>query len=143
MLEKASPSIGHLFLKPFFIIPGIMTRYGYWLNLDTLEWTPLAPLVYNPIGDQANGMNSFQGRPTIFGNPECNDGGECPETGVVQVMTKTDLVWDLKFASTDPPIPVQPRGEFLGPDWKPGYSQEGHHSGGGREEKWEKYDLFK
>lgn len=72
-----------------------MTRYGYWLNLDTLEWTPLAPLVYNPIGDQANGMNSFRGRPTIFGNPECNDGGECPETGVVQVMTKADLAWDL------------------------------------------------
>ncbi len=70
---------------------GIFTRYGFWLDLDTLEWTRLSAPLFNPIANPVNAMHSFQGRPTIFGQPECDEsGGNCPMTGVEQYDQSTD-----------------------------------------------------
>ncbi len=75
-------------------ITGIFTRYGFWLNLDTLVWTKLGAPTFNPIADVTNAMYSFRGSPTIFGFPNCNAEGFCPSDGVLQYDQDNDR-WEL------------------------------------------------
>ena len=71
--------------------PGIFTRWGFWLNLDTLEWEEKALAPFSPIA--ANNlveMWSFQGKPTFFGFPKCDNLGECLPQDVMQYQPDTD-----------------------------------------------------
>ena len=48
---------------------GIMTSYGYWLDLDTLLWKELTPPPVRTVADYFNSMYTFRGLPTMFGQP--------------------------------------------------------------------------
>jgi len=57
------------------------------LRLDTFEWEKLpgdAALLFNPIKIPVNIMSPFQGRPTVFGDLECSNNGNCVNTAVKQ-----------------------------------------------------------
>ncbi len=63
---------------------GILLRFGYWLDLETLAWHTRAVPPFHPLAEIPNAMWSFEGRPTIFGNPKCGDDGTCINSEVVQ-----------------------------------------------------------
>ncbi len=72
-------------------VPGITIRTGHWLNLDTLQWEARAGPTYNPLaGEVPNDMWSFRGRPTIFGNPFCDEDFNCVNTEVLQYDPEAD-----------------------------------------------------
>ncbi len=70
--------------------PGIFTRYGYFFNLHTEAWEKKSFPSYDSVGVLPNSMWTFQGRPTIFGMPDCNEVGECSNNKIVQYIPKSD-----------------------------------------------------
>ena len=47
--------------------PGIFTRYGYWLNLETMLWEKKAVPPYQAAKTYPNALYSMWGKPTFFG----------------------------------------------------------------------------
>ncbi len=47
-----------------------------------MGWTYLTHAPAHPFAPSVNAMYTFNGRPTLFGNPECNEEVECPRTEV-------------------------------------------------------------
>ncbi len=73
--------------------PGLFTRYGFWLNLNSLQWEKKALPPYRVQGlavRPPNEMWSFRGRPTIFGFPICNNEGVCFQQGILQYDPQSD-----------------------------------------------------
>ena len=91
-------------------LAGIYIRQGYWLNLETFAFEVKAPppyeYVYSGISTTPNANNpsamwSFRGRPTIFGQPDCNDQGTCLKRAVIQYDPENDewvALENLEFA---------------------------------------------
>ncbi len=69
-----------------------MLRTGYWLDLETLEFTALTGPTYQPFQQSPlpNEMFSFRGRPTIFGNKRCDDDLNCVDDEVLQYDPEED-----------------------------------------------------
>jgi len=71
-----------------FYSSAIVTRLGFYLNLDTLEWARMpgknSALTFNPVANPVNSMFSFHGKPTVFGDLECMDNANCVYTAVKQ-----------------------------------------------------------
>ncbi len=65
-------------------------RTGYWFNLTSREWHKKTGPVYNPLTLLPNNMWSYQGKPTIFGNPFCDEDLECSFTEVLQYDPELD-----------------------------------------------------
>ena len=63
---------------------GIMLRYGYFYNLTSKAFVKMAAPPYNPIHLVPNALFRFRDRPTIFGNPWCDNEGQCTNTEVIQ-----------------------------------------------------------
>ena len=72
------------------IFPGIFLRYGYWFNINTLEWVKKAAPPYEFVALDPNNLFTFGGRPTIFGNPDCNDIGVCGNNRIYTYYWDTD-----------------------------------------------------
>ena len=64
--------------------PGIITRDGNWLNLNTLQWEVKVMPYYDPAANVPNAMWSFRGLPTIFGVPSCDGADVCENRDVIQ-----------------------------------------------------------
>ncbi len=74
--------------RPFFTSP---CRRGYWLNLSTMEFEVKEHAPGHSLVSSVNGMFTFQGLPTIFGSPECDEDFECSLTEVAQYDPELDL----------------------------------------------------
>ncbi len=81
-------SLRYLVRRPFFTSP---CRRGYWLNLSTMEFEVKEHAPGHSLVSSVNGMFTFQGLPTIFGSPECDEDFECSLTEVVQYDPELDL----------------------------------------------------
>ena len=70
--------------------PGIFTRTGNWLNLNTLQWEVKVMPYYDPAASVPNAMWSFRGLPTIFGMSACDGGSVCDNRDVIQYDPQTN-----------------------------------------------------
>ena len=71
-------------------VKGIFTRRGQWFNLETRLWEEKTPMPLVAGGDMPNSMFQFQGRPTVFGAPQCNSLSECTYDQVLQYVPETN-----------------------------------------------------
>ena len=52
--------------------PGILTRYSYWMDLATFEWTMVSDVKdFHHIAPHPTSLYNFRGKPTFFGVPTC------------------------------------------------------------------------
>ena len=69
---------------------GIFLRYGYWFNVNTLEWHKKAAPPYEFVAVDPNNLYTVGGRPVLFGNPDCNDVGVCGNSLIYTYYWETD-----------------------------------------------------
>ena len=72
---------------------GIMTRWGYFFDMQAKNWTKKANPPVNAISGMTNAMWTFRGRPTIFGHPVCDNDGMCENKEVWQYNPDKDM-WE-------------------------------------------------
>ena len=88
----------------------LYARTGYWLNVTgDMGWVLRAHAPAHPLAASVNAMYSFQGLPTLFGNPECNEEIECPRTEVgrfvdlyVPFLSRTCTTVKCRFSKRQP-----------------------------------------
>ena len=70
---------------------GILIDEGFLFNLNTSMWESKQPPPLHPWSPTSTpGLWSYQGRPTIFGQPVCDINGNCPAKSVVQYVPESD-----------------------------------------------------
>ena len=72
---------------------GVFLWTGYWMDLETRQFVELAAAPLRSCAEYPNSLFTFRGRPTEFGNPECDDSCDCPRTNVIQYDPIRDT-WD-------------------------------------------------
>jgi len=71
-------------------IRGLMLWNGYWFNFDSEEWVGVRPPPYPNFMDKFNSMHTWQGRATIFNNPNCDESSNCLYENVIQYDPEED-----------------------------------------------------
>jgi len=69
----------------------LFLRTGNYYNPSSGTWGKKASPLYNPVSDfRPNRLETFRGKPTIFGYPDCGNNGICSANQVLQYDPSTD-----------------------------------------------------
>ena len=72
-------------------VKGIVINLGFLFNLNTFEWESIQPPPLHPWSTtSSSGIWSYQGAPTIFGQPICDINKNCPAVGIMQYRAEID-----------------------------------------------------